>query len=150
MFTDKTCHFISRRRLQDAKYINNLIRVLASLSTLRHKFFVSADVCGFIKVWAAQMRPTKVNEFQLDGAISYNSMVEIEGFLPKKVEYKESAIIAVALKSQKVHIILITPQITGATSFRYQILKTLTTEIKPTCLIQLSKRHLAIAVGSLK
>ena len=78
---------------------SNLIRVLASLSTLRNKFFVSADVCGFIKVWAAQMRPTKVNEFQLDGAISYNSMVEVEGFLPKKPEFKESAIIAVALKS---------------------------------------------------
>ena len=45
------------------------------------------------------MRPTKVNEFQLDGAISYNSMIEIEGFLPKRAEYKESAIIAVALKS---------------------------------------------------
>lgn len=45
------------------------------------------------------MRPTKVNEFQLDGAISYNSMIEVEGFLPKKWEFKESAIIAVALKS---------------------------------------------------
>ena len=32
----------------------------------------------------------------------------------------------------------------------YQLIKTLKTEMKPTCLIQLSSKHLAIAVGSLK
>jgi len=32
---------------------NNLIRVLISLQSLRDKYFVSADVCGFIKVWVA-------------------------------------------------------------------------------------------------
>lgn len=78
---------------------NNLIRVLTSLSALKHRFFVSADVCGFIKVWTSAMKPVKVNEFQLEGAISYNSMVEVEGFLPKKEAYKGSAIIACALKS---------------------------------------------------
>ena len=57
---------------------NNLIRVLTSLSTLKNKFFVSADVCGFIKVWTSSMKPVKVNEFQLEGAISYNSMIEVE------------------------------------------------------------------------
>ena len=78
---------------------NNLIRVLTSLGTLKHKFFASADVCGFIKVWTAAMKPVKVSEFQLEGAISYNSMIEVEDFLPKKDAYKDSAIIACALKS---------------------------------------------------
>ena len=31
----------------------NLIRVIVSLETLRHRFFVSADVCGIIKVWTS-------------------------------------------------------------------------------------------------
>ena len=99
------------------------------------------------------MRPVKVNEFQLEGAISYNSMIEVEDFLPKKDAYKDSAIIACALKSQKVHLIMITPDaqpLASRGTGNFQILKTLNTEIKPTCLIQLSKRHLAIAVGSLK
>lgn len=32
----------------------------------------------------------------------------------------------------------------------YQIIKTLRTMLKPTCLIQISTKHIAIAVGSLK
>ena len=37
----------------------NLIRVICSLHQLRDKYFLSADVCGFIKVWYAEMKPTK-------------------------------------------------------------------------------------------
>ena len=83
---------------------------MTSLSALKHRFFVSADVCGFIKVWTSTMKPLKVKEFQLEGAVSYNSMIEVEGYLPKKEVYRDSAIIACALKSQKVHLILITPE----------------------------------------
>ena len=36
---------------------NNLIRVLTSLSSLKDKYFVSADVCGFIKVWQSFAKP---------------------------------------------------------------------------------------------
>lgn len=62
---------------------NNLIRVLTSLQSLRNKYFVSADVCGFIKVWISIAKPIKLLEFQLEGAISYNSMVEVEDWVPK-------------------------------------------------------------------
>lgn len=56
---------------------NNLIRVLTSLEALRDRFFVSADVCGFIKVWVSLPKPVNLLEFQLEGAISYNCMVEV-------------------------------------------------------------------------
>ena len=42
---------------------NNLIRVLTSLKSLRDKYFVSADVCGFIKVWVSTVKPAKLIEF---------------------------------------------------------------------------------------
>ena len=35
----------------------NLIRVIVSLEALKHKFFVSADVCGIVKVWNSSMKP---------------------------------------------------------------------------------------------
>ena len=35
----------------------NLIRVLISLSTLKHKYFVSADVCGYVKLWTSNIKP---------------------------------------------------------------------------------------------
>jgi hypothetical protein len=54
-------------------------------------------------------------------------------------------VIAVALKSQKVNFILVVPS-TG----EHQILMSLKTQLKPTCLIQISNKHLAVAVGSLK
>ena len=84
---------------------NNLIRVLTSLQTLRDKYFISADVCGYVKVWVSGLKPIKVLEFQLEGAISYNSLIEVEGWMPKVAPYSESAIIACALKNQKVHLI---------------------------------------------
>ncbi len=62
---------------------NNLIRVLTSLSTLNDRFFISADVCGFVKVWQSALKPINVLEFQLEGAISYNCMIEVEDMLPK-------------------------------------------------------------------
>jgi len=95
----------------------------------------------------------KLLEFQLEGAISYNSMIEVQDWMPKVPEYSESAVIACALKNQKVHLILLNmPHSTSSAtkSGQYQILRTLNTAVKPTCLIQLDRRHLAIAVGSLK
>lgn len=32
----------------------NLIRVVVSLQTLRHRYFVSADVCGVVRVWVSE------------------------------------------------------------------------------------------------
>ena len=79
-------------------------------------------------------------------------MIEVEGWLPSQVQSLDTAVIACALKCNKVQLILITipPGTTKQTAESYQILKTLHTNKKPTCLIQLSKRHLAVAVGSLK
>lgn len=31
----------------------NLIRVIVSLESLKNKYFVTADVCGILKVWTA-------------------------------------------------------------------------------------------------
>jgi len=132
---------------------NNLIRVLTSLQSLNDKYFVSADVCGFIKVWVSLPKPLKLLEFQLEGAISYNSLVEVENWLPEVSMYPETAVIACALKNHKVHLILLNMPISTSMSTKkcqFQILRTLTTSVKPTCLIQLDRRHLAIAVGSLK
>jgi hypothetical protein len=122
-----------------------LIRVIVSLKTLRDRYFVTADVCGFLKVWPSSFKPVEIMEIKLDGAISYNSMVEVSDFLPRRDNYDETALIAVALKSCKVTLILLLPN-----SATYQSLKTLKTELKPTCLIQLSSKHLAVAVGSLR
>lgn len=36
---------------------NNLIRVVTSLTALRDRYFVSADVCGFVKVWFSAPKP---------------------------------------------------------------------------------------------
>lgn len=36
----------------------NLIRCLISLNSLGNKYFVSADVCGIIKVWSSTLVPT--------------------------------------------------------------------------------------------
>ena len=35
----------------------NLIRVIVSLEALYHKYFVSADVCGIVKVWTSTLKP---------------------------------------------------------------------------------------------
>ena len=41
----------------------NLVRVLVSLNQLNHRYFASADVCGVVKVWYAEMRPQCVLQF---------------------------------------------------------------------------------------
>ena len=35
----------------------NLIRVIVSLENLKNKYFVTADVCGIIKLWSASFKP---------------------------------------------------------------------------------------------
>jgi WD40 repeat protein len=35
----------------------NLIRVVVSLEAVRNKYFVTADVCGIVKVWSASFKP---------------------------------------------------------------------------------------------
>lgn len=50
---------------------------MVSLEGLNNKYFVSADVCGIVKVWTSSYRPTQIIEIELNGAISYNSMIEV-------------------------------------------------------------------------
>jgi hypothetical protein len=45
----------------------------------------------------------------LEQAISYNSMIEVVDLLPKKSSYEETALIACALKSLKINLILLSP-----------------------------------------
>lgn len=95
-------------QLNNAHY--NLIRVIISLESLKHKYFVSADVCGYLKVWTSSFKPQQVIEIVQDGAISYNSMIEIQDILPKRASYEDTSLIAVALKSSKINLILLSPQ----------------------------------------
>ena len=124
---------------------HNLIRVITSLRTLNDKYFVSADVCGFVKVWYSDLKPKKMLEFQLDGAISYNSVVEMQDYLPTSSPFLDATLIAVGLKTLKVELVVLFPA-----RGQFQRLKCLQTSQKPTCLVQLSSRHLAVAVGSLQ
>jgi hypothetical protein len=55
----------------------NLIRVAVSLEALKHRFFVTADVCGIVKVWTSSLKPLAFIEFDLQQAMSYNSMIEL-------------------------------------------------------------------------
>ena len=66
------CHsgnFITIRTMQRTKKEvvnlahNNLIRVLTSLESLKDKYFVSADVCGYVKVWVSSTKPVQLHEF---------------------------------------------------------------------------------------
>lgn len=41
--------------IQMAHY--NLIRVIVSLEALKNKYFVTADVCGIVKVWTSSFKP---------------------------------------------------------------------------------------------
>lgn len=86
---------------------HNLIRVITSLRTLGDRYFLSADVCGFVKVWYADLTPKKVFEFQLDGAISYNSVVEMQDVLPSS--FLDATLVAVGLKTQKVELVVLAP-----------------------------------------
>lgn len=43
-----------REQISMAHY--NLIRVIVTLEALKDKYFVSADVCGIVKVWVAQFK----------------------------------------------------------------------------------------------
>lgn len=65
--------------------------------------------------------------------------------LPRQGDYADTAMIAVALKSNKVNLITLMPNASA-----WEQIQTINLNEKPTCLIQLSCRHLAVAVGSLK
>jgi len=98
---------VKRETMPNSHY--NLIRVVISLEALKNKFFVTGDVCGILKVWGSHARPSEIMTIEQEGALSYNSMVEVQGVLPNRVQYQESTIIACALKSSKVNLILIEP-----------------------------------------
>ena len=74
----------------------NLIRGICSLQAgFRDAYFVTADVCGFVKVWRTDKQPTCTQTIQMPGAISYNCLAEMSGLIPTQ----QSAMLAVALKT---------------------------------------------------
>lgn len=78
---------------------------------------MSADVCGVLKVWNSFITPESVLDIELNGAISYNSLIEIEGLISETNDDNQNqALIAVALKSCKIAIILITVKNQSETS----------------------------------
>jgi WD40 repeat protein len=40
----------------------HLIRVILSLEKLEHKYFVTLDVCGVIKVWSSTQKPELISD----------------------------------------------------------------------------------------
>ena len=46
---------LKKEQINSAHY--NLIRVIVSLESLKNKYFVTADVCGIVKVWPSQYKP---------------------------------------------------------------------------------------------
>ena len=87
---------------------HSLIRVIISLRMLKDKYFLSADVCGVIKVWLSDIVPKKVLEFQLNGAISYNSVIEMQEVLPSS-QIEDATLVAVGLKTQKIELVVLVP-----------------------------------------
>lgn len=160
-----------------------MIRIIISLSSLDNKYFVSADVCGIIRVWPSSIQPkidTKQSEkslseqnykantgaemvhqghliqINLNDAISYNSLIELRNiYTNKKTRFNvdDTALIAVALKSAKIYIIMIAPnapeqpEAKKPPSFNdfskenhqenssFFILQKIQLEMKPTCMI---------------
>lgn len=71
-----------KEQINNAHY--NLIRVIVTLEALKNKYFVTADVCGIVKIWSSQFKATQIMEIEQEGAISYNSMIEVTDFLPRR------------------------------------------------------------------
>ena len=118
-----------------------------SLSGLMHSYFCSIDVCGVIKVWQSLPQPKEAMEINLDSGIAYNSTIELTNLLPsdKVGVLQETAAIACALKSLIIHIILIDP-----VENYYKIFKTLKISQKPSSMVELNGRLLAVGIGSLQ
>jgi len=101
---------------------SNLLRVIVSLERLNHRFFVTADVCGIVKVWPSTQKTHEVITVDMEQAMAYNCMIELKGVLPQDPKLEASAVVACALKNQRVHIVLVTPATRD-----YQIIRTLST-----------------------
>jgi len=106
------CQKTEKREIIETAH-ENLLRVVCSLSELKHRYFLSADVCGYVRAWSTvvnNLKPTFVCEIELNDAISYNSVIEVTGFLPKDSLYNDAAtVVAVALKSCEIKLIIFVP-----------------------------------------
>lgn len=125
----------------------HLIRNMFSLTRLMHSYFWSIDVCGLIKVWQSFPQPKECMEINLDSGIAYNSTIELTQLLPptKTGALVETAVIACALKSWVIHIILIDPVMNF-----YKIYKTLEISKKASSMVELNGGLLGVGVGSLQ
>mmetsp|Transcript_4420 Transcript_4420/g.7511 ORF Transcript_4420/g.7511 Transcript_4420/m.7511 type:complete len:278 (-) Transcript_4420:979-1812(-) len=112
-------------------------------------------------------------QIELNDALSYNSIIELkEVFSPSLPEYArfgdaKVSVVACALKSRKVLIYVLCPQQLTFKQFmerkqrqdspdyqdfssgQYFLVNQIDTELKPSCLLQISKRHIAVASGFL-
>lgn len=106
------CQKTEKREIIESAH-DNLLRVVCSLSELKHRYFLSADVCGYVRAWSTvvnNLKPDYLCEIELDDAISYNSLIEVNGFLPSDSLYTEAAtVVAVALKSCQIKLIMFVP-----------------------------------------
>ena len=90
---------------------------------MKNKYFVTADVCGYLRMWSGDSKePKLIDTLYAGGAISYNCVVELKDFLPLKTSF-----IAVAVKSGQ--LIKIMVKQTG-----FQIVFSLNLGEKPTCI----------------
>lgn len=113
---------VRKEQINSAHY--NLIRVIVTLETLKNRYFATADVCGIVKVWSSQLKPQQCLEIDLEQAMSYNSLIELQNVLPRdQPEFSDSAMIACALKSYKIHLIVVMPS-----SQQYQKIRAISTE----------------------
>lgn len=112
-----------------------------------HAYFWSIDVCGMIKVWQSFPLPKEWMEINLDSGIAYNSTIELTSvFQNDKINVlPDTAVIAWALKSRKIHVIMIDP-VDGI----HKIYTTLETSQKPSWMIELNGGMLGVGVGSLQ
>jgi len=55
---------VKKEQINNAHY--NLMRVLVSLESIKHRYFVFTDVCGIIKLWTSSFKPTQLRELDLE------------------------------------------------------------------------------------
>lgn len=63
-----------------------------------------------MKVWQSLLKPKELLNFELNGALAYNSIVEIKDRLPKKSDFKHQTLLATALKTEKINIYVLDPK----------------------------------------
>ena len=71
---------------------------------VKNKYFLTADVCGFAKIWLSSAKCPCIMEVNMRGGISYNSVLEYGEIIPQSLgkEMVSSNILVCALKTKEV------------------------------------------------